>query len=91
MNLKHIHPEAVSAALALAERYRLLNEPEQAASICRDILEIRPDDQAALRMLLLSLTDEFGISRGAGLQDAEKAAKQLSDRYERTYYLGVVY
>ena len=57
--LKPISIEAVPAALAKAERYRLLNEPSEAASICRDGLQVEPDNQDALIMLLLSLTDEF--------------------------------
>ena len=36
------------AALEKALRYRLLNEPVEAESICRDVLEVDPDNQAAL-------------------------------------------
>ena len=36
--LKHITHEAIPHALEKAERYRLLNEPEEAESICLDIL-----------------------------------------------------
>ena len=46
-------------ALAKAERYRLLNEPGEAESICLDALEVDPDNQEALTMLLLALTDQF--------------------------------
>ena len=46
-------------ALAKAERYRLLNEPGEAESICLDVLEIEPDNQEALATLLLALTDQF--------------------------------
>src|SRR5271167_44639 len=59
-DLKPISPEAVPVALAKAERYRLLNEPWQAESICRDVLRIEPEHDLALTMLLLSLTDQFG-------------------------------
>jgi hypothetical protein len=71
------------------ERYRLLNEPEQAVSICKDVLAVDPQNQEALRGLLLSLTDEFGKKRGATLQDAQKVTGQLSSEYEREYYGGV--
>ena len=57
--LKPIDPAAVPAALQQAERYRLLNEPEEAESICLDVLAVEPDNQQALVMLLLSLTDQF--------------------------------
>jgi hypothetical protein len=40
-DLKPLHPDAVPA-LAKAERYRLLNEPSEAESICLDILAVDP-------------------------------------------------
>ena len=42
--LKSISPEAVPEAMEKAERYRFLNEPELAESICLDILAIEPDN-----------------------------------------------
>ena len=36
-----------------------LNEPGEAESICRDVLEVDPDNQDALITLLLALTDQF--------------------------------
>ena len=38
--LKPLSKESIKAALEKAERYRLLNEPGLAESICLDILEI---------------------------------------------------
>ena len=57
--LKPISHESVAGALAKAERYRLLNEPGEAESICRDILQIEPGNQAALIHLILALTDQL--------------------------------
>ena len=37
--------DAVPAALAKAERYRLLNEPGEAESICLDVLQIDPAER----------------------------------------------
>jgi len=37
--LKSLSKEAIPAALEKAERYRLLNEPGEAESICLDILK----------------------------------------------------
>ena len=91
MDLKKISKAAVPRALALCERYRLLNEPEQAESICLDILEVDPDNQDAVRMLLLALTEQFDKQRGAIYQEAESIADKLSNEYERTYYKGIVY
>jgi len=57
--LKPISRDSVAGALAKAERYRLLNEPTEAESICRDILEIAPANREARISLILALTDEF--------------------------------
>ena len=56
---KPISHDSVAGALAKAERYRLLNEPGEAESICRDILQIEPNNQAALVNLILALTDQI--------------------------------
>ena len=57
--LKPLSPEAVPRALAKAERYRLLNEPGEAESICLDALEADPENQEALVTMVLALTDQF--------------------------------
>ena len=57
--LKSISVQSIPEALAKAERYRLLNEPVLAESICLDILAIVPDHQEALISLLLARTDQF--------------------------------
>jgi hypothetical protein len=87
-DLKPISPEAVPVALAKAERYRLLNEPWQAESICRDILRIEPEHDQALVMLLLSLTDQFG--KGVTAAQAREVLGRLKGGYERSYYAGIV-
>ena len=38
--LKPISTAAIPRAVAKAERYRLLNEPQEAESICRDVLRV---------------------------------------------------
>ena len=59
-DLKPISAAGIGEALEKAERYRLLNEPSLAESICLDVLRIDPENQHALVMLLLALTDQFG-------------------------------
>jgi hypothetical protein len=86
--LKPISREAIPEALAKVERYRLLNEPWQAESICRDVLRIEPDHQPALVMLLLSLTDQFG--KGITAQAARDLLPKLRGDYERVYYAGII-
>ena len=88
---KTLSPEAVPRALAKAERYRLLNEPSEAESICLDALEIEPDNQEVLAMLLLALTDQFGDDATTSVAEAWKTVERLRDEYERAYYTGILY
>ena len=44
--LKPLSTDAIPAALAKAERYRLLNEPGEAESICLDVLQIDSEHSA---------------------------------------------
>jgi hypothetical protein len=91
VELKKIHHEAMPKALELGERYRLLNEPEQAESIARDVLEIEPDNQQATLMLVLAISDQFLTHRGNALPEAEKCLAHLKDPYQRAYFKGVTY
>jgi hypothetical protein len=88
-SLKSLRAAAIPAALERAERYRLLNEPTQAESICLDILEADPKNQQALILLLLSLTDQFGNSHS--VDRASSLLHRLSDEYHRAYYQGIIY
>ena len=87
---KPISKESVTSALAKAERYRLLNEPSEAESICRDILEIDANNQQALIHLVLALTDQLGAHPRA-FADAVQTAGQLATEYDRAYYEGIAW
>lgn len=89
--LKTLSPEAVPRAIAKAERYRLLNQPGEAESICLDALDVEPDNQEALETLLLALTEQFGDERRKALSDAWKTVARLQGEYERAYYTGIIY
>src|SRR5436305_11027467 len=89
--LKALSPDAIPTALEKALRYRLLNEPEQAASICEDVLRVDPDHQEALTMLILRLTDPFDGPRPVRPQSAHDLLPRLHDAYEREYYAGIVW
>lgn len=88
--LKRIKADSISRALAKAERYRLLNEPREALSICRDVLTIDPDNQDAIVTLLLTLTDLFPACDLRHRNEAEALLARITDEYRRTYYEGVV-
>jgi len=89
--LRPISPDGVPEALIMAHRYRLLNEPRAAESICRDVLVIDADNQQALVTLLLALTDQFGMSASVSIQDVQTVVPQLTSEYEREYYQGIIY
>ncbi len=88
--LKTLHPDAIPAALAKAERYRLLNEPEQAASICQDILRAEPRHQQAVSLYLLAVTDGFRLRRSPDVWRARALLDLLDSEYERSYYAGII-
>src|ERR1041385_7440904 len=90
-NLKPLSQEAVPRALSKAERYRLLNEPGEAESICRDALEADPDNQEALVTLLLALTEQFDDDATLAVKEAESCAGRIRGDYERAYYTGIVW
>jgi tetratricopeptide (TPR) repeat protein len=89
--LKQISTAGIPEAISKAELYRSLNEPEEAESICRDILAIEPDHQLALRLLGLALTDQFIGGGSDRYRETERVFGQLDDRYERLYYTGILY
>ena len=88
-SLKRILPSGIEAALQKADKYRELNQPAEAESICRDVLAIAPDNQLALRILGLALTDAFEPSSGARFTEAQQVFARLRDPYERAFYDGL--
>jgi len=87
--LKSIHRDAIPRALDKAERYRLLNEPVEAESICRDVLAADPGNRQAIVCLLLATTDLFALGHG-DKEEARALAASLTSEYDREYYAGVV-
>jgi hypothetical protein len=88
--LKAMSAGGIAGALAKAERYRLLNEPGEAASICLDILEVEPGHQAALTSLILALTDQIPEDREA-FGRALAAVPRLASVYDQAYYSGIAW
>jgi hypothetical protein len=88
MELKSLHKDAIPGALAKAERYRLLHEPWQSESICLDVLRVDPDNEAALIMLILALTDQF--DHGVKMEEAKQLIPRLQVEYDRAYYSGII-
>jgi hypothetical protein len=90
-DLKALSREAIPNALEKATRYRLLNEPWQAESICRDILAANAGNQEAVYLLILSVTDQFSGKYRTSLPKALELTDQLKDAYQRDYCKGLIY
>src|SRR5204863_4388070 len=88
--LKPISSAGIPRAIAKAERYRLLNEPEEAESICLDILAVAPDNAEALVMLILALTDQFRSDHDAQCYARAKEVLPRLPEYDRYYYAGII-
>ena len=91
LELKVLSKEAIPRSLERVERYRLLNQPAVAESICSDILEVEADNQQALTGLILALTDQFEQHSGPGINRALVLVPRLAEEYDRAYYTGLVY
>jgi tetratricopeptide (TPR) repeat protein len=88
--IRPLSAEGLSAAIEKAERYRLLNEPLEAESICRDVLTLEPTNQKVLAMLLLALTDQFEERLERNIRAAQEVLEKLDDEYSRLYYAGLI-
>jgi hypothetical protein len=88
--LKTISKSGIAEAIAKAELYRYLNEPEEAESICRDILAADPHHMFGLRTLGLAITDQFTGGAADRYAEVEGIFQGLADPYERHYYTGLL-
>jgi tetratricopeptide (TPR) repeat protein len=89
--LKSISKAGIAEAIAKVELYRYLNEPEEAESICRDILAVDPEHQLARRMLGLAITDQFIGASSDRYTEVLSIFQSLRDPYERLYYSGLLH
>jgi len=88
--IKPITREGVAAALQKAERYRLINDPSAAESICLDVLAVDPSNQQGLVDLILSISDQFMSGPAVQYARASELLPRLTDEYKRTYYAGIL-
>ena len=90
LKLKPLTKASIPDALDKAKHYRLLNEPWQAESICRDVLRVEPDNQRATLILVLAMSDQIAAGRHASASEAKELCAQLKDEYEQKYYRGII-
>lgn len=86
--LRPLHSDSLGSAQKKALRYRLLNEPRLAESICRDILVVEPDNQDALVTLILALSDQYGP--GSNVAEAMEFVPKLETEFQQKYYAGII-
>jgi len=91
LSLKRLGPSSLDEALEKAKQYRALNQPDEAVSICKDVLDVAPDHASALRILGLALTDQFESSWVGLFDEAIAVFGRLEGEYERVYYGGVAW
>src|ERR1700685_1421547 len=89
--LKTISKAGIPEAISKVELYRSLNEPEEAESICRDILAVEPEHQLALRLLGLAITDQFCGDGSDRHGEVGRLFQRLAANYERLYYTGLLH
>jgi len=89
--LKRLAESNLDHACDKAEKYRDLNQPDEAESICRDVLDVAPAHQAALRTLGLALTDQYSGGWRRVHKDALFTFSKLTSEYERAYYAGIAW
>lgn len=87
---KELPEGATPTALAMARRCRDVSEPEEAESICLDLLAADPDNQQALVLLLLARTDLLDAGHPSGVDRAREPLRRLSSDYDREYYGGII-
>src|SRR6476469_1376308 len=90
LKLKTISKSGIAEAIAKAEMYRYLNEPEEAESICRDVLAADPKHKMRLRALGLTVTDQCTGGPTDRYSEAEAIFQRVTEGYERLYYTGLL-
>ena len=89
--LKKLSPAELDSAVQKAMLYRELNQPEEAESICKDVLAVDGKHQNALRVLGLAVTDRFDEVAVGLFEEAIGAFAQLTNEYDRVYHEGVAW
>ena len=89
--LKRLKDKNLATAIALAKHYRALNQPDEAESICRDVLEVAPENIDALRTLGLAMSDRFSSHWMSLFEETCATFRRLPTDYDRAYYVGIAW
>ena len=93
MNNKSYHTidkNSIEDVLERAKQYRSLLQPEVAISICLDIFAVDKDNQNALVIYILALTDQLVQSESKiHHKKITESIKKLDSEFLRHYYSGI--
>lgn len=91
--LRPVSVDSIPQSLRKAHQYRFLNEPSHAESICRDVLRADAENQQALDILALALTDQFKLNDRVAERFGQAMAMlaRLRDGYRRAYLEGLIH
>ena len=90
MDYHLIHKDSIPTVLDKARQYRSLLEPDLAISICLDVFAVDADNQDALVIYILALTDQY--SHQNTKVDPKKITEtiaRLESEFHRIYYTGI--
>ncbi len=90
MDYRLIHQDTIGAVLDKARQYRSLLEPELAISICLDVFAVDENNQDALVIYILAMTDLYNHANAKVCpQTINESIAKLTSEFERTYYTGI--
>jgi tetratricopeptide (TPR) repeat protein len=89
--LKRLSTDDLESAIQMAMNYRDLNLPQEAESICRDVLDVAPTHEDAIRILGLALTDRLTENQVGIFEEARATFAKMPKEYDRVYYDGVAW
>ena len=85
-----IHKDTIDTVLDKARQYRSLREPDLAISICIDVFAVDADNQDALVIYILALTDQYSHQH-AKVQPKKivEFIAKLKSEFHQIYYTGI--
>ena len=92
MEYHKIDKDSIEDVLERAKQYRSLLQPDMAISICMDIFAVDKNNQDALVIYILALTDQLSQSESKVHQKMiTDSIKRLDSKFLQHYYSGIFF
>ena len=92
MKYHKIDKDSIEDVLERAKQYRSLLQPDMAISICMDIFAVDKNNQDALVIYILALTDQLSQSESKVHQKKiTDSIKRLDSKFLQHYYSGIFF